>query len=146
MLTLYKLLESLQRMLTSRIYGVHHISFWKILKSLNLMSLQRSRERNIMLQMFKILYSICPNDLNIQFCPPSRLGVKAIIPKLINRAAIQRHQTLYDKSFAVLDPHLWNIIPKELTRVVFRQQFQNSLSICLLSIPDIAVLPTKTHC
>ena len=52
----------------------------------------------MILQIFKILHGICPNDLNIQFAPPSRLGVKAIIPNL-NRAASQRHQTLYDTSF-----------------------------------------------
>ena len=79
----------------------------------------------MILQIFKILPGICPNDLNIQFALPSRLGVKDIIPNL-NRAASQRHQTLYDKSFAVLGPRLWNTIPTEL------QQFKNSLTNSLL--------------
>ena len=66
------------------------------------------------LQILKILHGICPNnDLIIQFAPPSRLGVKAIIPNL-NTAASQRLQTLYDKSFAVLCPRLWNTIPTEV--------------------------------
>ena len=111
------------------------MNYWERLRSLNLMSLQRRRERYMILQIFKILHGICPNDLNIQFAPPSRLGVKAIIPNL-NRAASQRHQTLYDKSFAVLGPRLWNTIPTELTQVGFRQQFKNSLTNYLLLIPD----------
>ena len=67
-----------------------------------------------------ILHGICPNDLDIQFAPTSWLGVKAIIPNFSN-SAIQRHQTLYHKSFAVLGPRLWNINPTELTQVGFRQ-------------------------
>ena len=90
------------------------MNFWERLRSLNLMSLQRRRERYMILQIFKILHDICPNYLNIQLVPPYRLGVKAIIPN-INRAASQRHQTLYDKPFAVLGPRLWNTIPTELT-------------------------------
>ena len=77
------------------------MNYWEILSSLNLMSLQRRRERYMILQIYKILHGICPNDLNVQCAPPSRLEIKAIIPNL-NRAASQRHQKLYDKSFAVL--------------------------------------------
>ena len=89
----------------------------------------------MILQIFKIMHGICPNDLNIQCAPPSRLEIKAIIPSL-NRAASQRHQTLYDKSFAVLGPRLRNTIPTELTQVGFRQQFKNSLTNYLLFSPD----------
>ena len=109
------------------------MNYWERLMSLNVTS---KKERKIhVLQIFKILHGICPNDLNIQFAPPSRLGVKAIIPNL-KRAASQRHQTLYDKSFAVLGPRLCNSIPTELTQVGFRQQFKNSLTNYLLLIPD----------
>ena len=79
------------------------MNYWERLRSLNLMALQRKRERYMILQIFKILHSICTYDLNIQLAPPFRLEVKAIIPNL-NRAACQRHQTLDDKSFAVLGP------------------------------------------
>ena len=111
------------------------MNYWERLRSLNLMSLQRRRERYMILQIYKILHGICPKDLNIQFPPPFRLGVKAIIPNP-NGAASQRHQTLYDKPFAVLGPRLWNTIPTELTQVGLRQQFKNSLTNYLLLIPD----------
>ena len=54
-------------------------------------------------QIFKILHGICPNDLNIQFAPPSRLGVKALFPNL-NRAASQRHLLFWALVFGIPFP------------------------------------------
>ena len=91
----------------------------------------------MILQIFDILHGICPNDLNIQFALPSRLRVKAIILNL-NRAASQRHQTLYDMSFAVLSPRLW-IFEYHSHRAYsswFPAAVKNSLTNYLLSIPD----------
>ena len=78
---------------------------------------------------------MCPNDLNVKFAPLSRLGVRALIPNL-SRASKQRHQTMYDSSFAVLGPRLWNTIPSELTQISSQQQFKNRLTNYLFSIPD----------
>ena len=103
-----------QRTFTSRISGVQHLDYWERLKALNIMSLQR--ERYAILQMWKILHHASPNDLDIKFSEPSRLGVRAKVPQL-NSSSMQRHQSLYDSSFAVQGPRLWNIIPSELTRV-----------------------------
>ena len=72
----------------------------------------------MILQIFKILHGICTNDLNIQFAPPSRLGVKAIIPNL-NRAASQRHQTLYDISHLLFCALVFGIpFPQSLLKLV----------------------------
>ena len=40
-----KTIESLQRTFTSKISGIQHLSYWERLDRLNLMSLQRRRER-----------------------------------------------------------------------------------------------------
>lgn len=130
-----QLLESVQRTLTSRVHGVQHMNYWDRLRSLKLMSLQRRRERYLILHMFKILHDLCPNDLNVKFAPLSRLGVRALIPNL-SRASKQRHQTMYDSSFTVLGPRLWNTIPSELTQISSQQQFKNRLTNYLFSIPD----------
>ena len=74
-------LESVQR-----ISGLRSLNYWERLKSLKLSSLQRR--------------GICPNDLQIKFTDPLRLGIKSIVPA-ISRAARQRNQTLYEHSFAV---------------------------------------------
>ena len=42
-------LEGVQRTFTSRISGVGHLNYWERLKALNLMSLQRRRERYIII-------------------------------------------------------------------------------------------------
>ena len=130
-----QLLESVQRTFTSRINGVQHLDYWSRLRSLHLMSLQRRRERYIILQVHKILHNLCPNDVGIQFSPPSRLGIRAVIPKF-NRSAKKGHQTLYDNSFSVLGPRLWNTLPTELTGIGSQQQLKERLTNYLFTIPD----------
>jgi len=64
-------LEGVQRTFTAKISGVQHLNYWERLKALKVMSLQRRRERYIILQMWKILHDLIPNDLNITFADPS---------------------------------------------------------------------------
>ena len=94
-------IEGVQRTFTSRIWGVQHLDYWQRLKALNLMSMQRRRERYIIIHMWKIWHQRCPNDLGILFSTPSRHGIKATIPSL-SKSSTQRQQSLYDGSFAVM--------------------------------------------
>ena len=48
-----ELVEGVQRTFTARISGMGHLNYWERLKSLNLMSLQRRRERYIIITMWK---------------------------------------------------------------------------------------------
>ena len=130
-----KLIEGVQRSFTSRIYGVQHFNYWERLKALGLMSLQRRRERYIIIQMWKILHTICPNDVNVQFKPPSRLGVKAKLPAL-DRNSSQHHQSLYDFSFGMLGPRLWNCLPKHISQIADLDMFKQDLTKFLLTFPD----------
>jgi hypothetical protein len=52
-----QLLESVQRTFTSKIRSVKHLNYWDRLRTLKLMSLQRRRERYIILQMWKVLHN-----------------------------------------------------------------------------------------
>ena len=108
--------EGVQRTFTSRISGMQHLNYWERLKSLNLMSLQRRRERYIIIHMWKVLHNRCPNDLGIKFTTTPRHGTKAILPPLV-KSSSQRNQSLYDGSFAVIGPRLWNIVPKQFHSV-----------------------------
>ena len=130
-----QLLEGVQRTFTSRISGVQHLDYWDRLKALRLMSLQRRRERYIILQVWKILHALSPNDLNIQFATTSRFGVKAQIPCL-NKSSSMRHQSMYDSSFAVLGPRLWNTLPNQLRAIADTSKFKHQLTEFLLTIPD----------
>ena len=73
--------------------------------------LQHRRESYIIIYMWKIRHSLSPNDLQISFPENNfRLGPLAVIPRL-HTSSRAKFQTLYDNSFAVVGPKLWNILP-----------------------------------
>ena len=86
-------LEKVQRAFTARIAGVKHLDYWERLKELSIMSLQRRRERYILLHMWKILNGAVSNDLKIRFVSRPRTGFKAAVPPL-RSGATNRHQSL----------------------------------------------------
>jgi len=103
-------IEAVQQYFTKRIRGYQHLSYYNRLKGLQLQSLQRRRERYILIHMWKIKEGLCPNDLQITFSEGSnRLGL-AVLPPL-TRSSRASSQSLYDNSFAVVGPKLWNILP-----------------------------------
>ena len=104
-------IESVQQHFTKRIRGFQHLSYYDRLKGLQLQSLQRRRERYILIHMWKIRQGVCPNDLQISFSESNqRLGPVAVLPRLPTSSRA-KFQTLYDSSFAVVGPKLWNILP-----------------------------------
>ena len=60
-------IESVQQHFTKRISGFQHLHYYDRLRYLQLQSLQRRRERYIIIYMWKIRHSLCPNDLQISF-------------------------------------------------------------------------------
>ena len=129
------LIEGVQKSFTSRIWGLQHLNYWERLSSLNLMSLQRRRERYIIIHMWKVYREFVPNDLGIQFMAPSRLGVKAKVPPIVKSSSL-RNQSLYDNSFAVVGPRLWNILPSHLHHIAELQQFKIKLTEFINLFPD----------
>ena len=128
-------LESVQRNFTSRIAGIKELSYYDRLKKLNILSLQRRRERFIIIQMFKIINKLTPNYLEFELYKNERRGLKVKVPPL-NRKASQRARSLYDASFGVVGPKLWNTLPKELTLIKKKNPFKAELSKYLSLIPD----------
>lgn len=126
--------EGVQREFTRRIDGYQNMSYWERLDKLGLWSLQRRRERFILLTMWKILNKIVPNP-NVAFRPPSRLGIQAIIPP-INTRGRAANRTTYDGSFFVRGPILWNCLPSDLTTIQTMSQFKKKLDILINSLPD----------
>ena len=60
-------IEQIQRRFTYKIEGLKNLNYWERLDKLNLMSLQRCRERNIILHLWKIRNKVYPNTINIEF-------------------------------------------------------------------------------
>ena len=71
-------LESVQKAFTARITGMRDLHYWDRLQRLSLMSLQRRRERFILLHMWKILHHHTSNDINVQFVSRPRFGNLAV--------------------------------------------------------------------
>ena len=85
--------------------------------------------------MWKILHGCTSNDLNVQFVTRPRFGNIAVIPSKswVSTAA---NQSLYDSSFAVQGPKLWNAIPYHLHVDNKAEYFKDQLTKFMLSIPD----------
>ncbi|XP_063679210.1 uncharacterized protein LOC134814843 [Bolinopsis microptera] len=120
-------LEGIQRTFTSKIDGTQHLNYWQTLKALDLMSLQRRRERYLIINMWKVLHCKCPNDIGILFSVTLRHGQKAVVPS-IAKSSSQRNQALHDNSFAVTGPRLWNVIPTHMHTIEYPMQFKAALT------------------
>jgi len=130
-----KVLENIQRFFTRQITGMGDADYWERLKRLKLQSLQRRRERYIVIHVWKLLNNKVPNDIEMEFYYRERLGWRARLPKFVSRAR-QSSKTLYDASFAVNGPKLWNILPKEVTSQDKLETFKIHLGKFLDNIPD----------
>lgn len=130
-----QVLESVQRTFTSRISGVQHLDYWGRLKALKIMSLQRRRERYIIIHVWKILRGMSPNDLAFEFSETFRHGTKASVPSLQKSSSV-RNQSLYDASFRVMGARLWNVVPPSLHSLMDPLQFKIKLTEFLNTFPD----------
>ena len=130
-----KTLENVQRFFTRHIAGMEGANYWERLSRLKLQSLQRRRERYIIIHMWKLLHNLVPNDLNVEFYHRERLGWRARIPVLFKRSR-QSSKTIFDASFAVNGPKLWNTLPKNANSAVTLDSFKIHLGAFLESVPD----------
>ena len=128
-------LESVQKTFTARISGLQEMHYWDRLVHLSLMSLQRRRERFIILHMWKILHQKTSNDLDVKFVVRPRFGNLAVIPSKCRTSSVA-NQSLYDNSFAVQGPKLWNAIPYHLNVTKDLEHFKDQLTKFMLSLPD----------
>ena len=137
-------IEQIQRAFTSRIAGVGTLNYWERLQTLGIMSLQRRRERLIIIHLWKILNNLSPNSINIEFKNHKRSSsIKAIVkplPKLRGKIL-----TLYDASFVVKSAKLWNVLPPPLTKITLLNCFKVNLDKFLKSLPDKPPISGYSH-
>ena len=132
-----QLIEGVQRTFTNQISGQQYLNYWERLAHLKLMSLQRRRDRYVILMMRKILYKVVPNCCDTKFRMASRNDIIAVIPPLAKSSTLS-NQTLYNRSFAVQGPRLWNKVPNTVkaAQSFDFDSFKISLSKFLALIPD----------
>jgi hypothetical protein len=128
-------IEDIQRHFTRHIAGTGDLNYWERLSVLNLQSLQRRRERYMIIHVWKMLNNLSPNDIGMQFTDNARLGKKVKIPAF-NKAAPLSAVTLYDSSFAVHAGKLWNTLPGYVTSPTKLDIFKIQLGKFLRLIPD----------
>ena len=137
-------IESVQQHFTKRISGFQHLHYYNRLRCLQIQSLQRRRERYIIIYMWKIRHSLCPNDLQISFSESNlRLGPLAVIPRL-NTISKAKFQILYDNSFAIVGPKLWNLLPANVKSEDTITSFKAAVYIFCLTFPDTPPVPGYT--
>ena len=138
-----RMLEGIQRTFTSRINGLQDLNYWDRLKELSMFSMQRRRERYIIIYTWKIIQGLAPNfqDENIQIRTHgenSRLGRRCQLPLLVRSG----EGTLRDQSFTVVGPRLFNVLPIELRKFDGSLDvFKSRLDKFLWSVDDKPPLP-----
>ena len=138
------MVEQVQRMFTSRISGMKDVNYWDRLCELGILSLQRRRERIMILHLWKILNGINPNTVNMDFKLHSRSGsIKATIKPLPRIRG--RILTSFEQSFTIKAAKLWNVLPAKLTNVTSLDLFRRELDKCLKEVPDKPPLPGYPH-
>ena len=110
-------LEAVQRSFTARIVRVGHLTYWERLVHLKLYSLERLRERYIILYLYKIINNLVPNLSDERFAIKTYDSVRGNrlcrIPP-ISRASTAKVRNMVENSFSIRAPMLFNSLSPEL--------------------------------
>ena len=142
-------LEDVQRYFTRRINGMDNKNYWERLKTLELYSLERRRERYFIIYIWKIINHIVPNiqgENEIRtYYNNDRLGLRCRIPKL-NHRTMDRIKTCKENSLVIKGPKLWNCIPSKIRICLGNfETFKSRLDKFLMTVPDQPVLPGREY-
>ena len=135
-------LEAIQRTVTSKIAGMENLNYWERLKALNLLSLQRRRERYQMIHLWKVSQGIIPNNLHLDFYNTSRHGIKCRRPRYNPKC--RYISTVKFNSFTSNGPALFNIIPPKIKEAKSLSAFKSKLQKFINSFPDTPPIPNYT--
>ena len=111
------------------------MDYWEGLSHLNLYSLQRRRERYMIIYVWKILNALTPNDIEMEFYDHVRHGCKVKIPPVSKKCSVTI-SSIYDSSFPVVAAKLWNVLPKEVNQLTELAPFKAAIKRFLRYIPD----------
>ena len=139
-------IESLQRSFTYRIEGMRELNYWQRLEKLNLYSLERRRERFMIIYVWKILCGLAPNlsssTCRVEAFLNPRRGLLCRVPPLTSRETPAHISTLRENSFAVMGPRLFNCVKREVREYNGEfDGFKRRLDKFLRTIPDKPSLP-----
>lgn len=136
-------LEDVQRHYTRKILGCQDMNYWERIRHLKMHSLQRRRERYMIIHVWKILNGHTPNDINLVFYTHPRHGIRISLPKFNTKVAMHV-STLFESSFTISSAKLWNILPANVNSQTKLEPFKVALSHILDSYPDTPPTPGYT--
>ena len=132
---LIDLIEQVQRNFTRKIVDMDkNDDYWIRLKKLGIDSLQRRREKLIIILLWKIKNSLVPNHINIEFKTNFRSQIKAVIPPMPR--ARGKLLSAYEDSFLVKSAKLFNKVPSQITECASFSLFESKLNKYLSFYPD----------
>ena len=141
-------LEMVQRSFIRKIDGVRNLSYWDQLKKLKLYSLERRRERYMIVYIWRILEHQVP-DFTANWIhsinEEGRLGRRSNSPPVNNYASSDIKKVRYS-SLSVRGPQLFNVLPAELRNLknCSVESFKRALDRFLSTIPDEPLIPGYT--
>ena len=136
------LLESPQRLLTSKIEGMESFDYYQRLKSLNLYSAERRRDRYLLLYVFKIIQGRVPNP-GISHKHSQRRG-KVIVTPPVRSSKSSTAGTLYHNSFNRRAARAFNALPRYIRNLpndTSPELLKKKIDGFLSSVPDEPRLP-----
>ena len=139
-------LEIVQKTFFNKIAGMKHYDYWQQLHVLKMYSLQRRRERYMIIYLWKVLEKIVPNFGITE--NPRRHGRFCKVPH-INSSAPVRIKNIRHASLAVKGPLLFNIMPAHIRNKTSCSvnAFKSALDKFLQTIPDHPRIPGLIrHC
>ena len=129
-------IESVQRNYTSKLDGMADMNYYSRLKSLNLYSSERRRDRYQILYIFKIIHGRVPNP-GISFKWSQRRGKVITYPSVSSQSS--KAATLLHHSFTRRAPRLFNALPQSLRNIPAHTSadlLKSKVDKFLQSIPD----------
>ena len=134
-------LERVQKNFTSKIEGIEHLNYHKKLKKLKLYSLERRRERYMIINAWQQIEGITENVLGLKArrMGRSRRIISTKIPLGVNGKRIkERDRTLIHNSTAKKMERIFNALPQDIRNLtgVETDNFKRLLDKWLLNVPD----------
>ena len=148
-----RLIEDVQRRFTSKIGGFYtdeegngrlkcQRDYWERLKDLKIFSLERRRERYMILYLYKVMIGLCPNPGFERILFNERTGIKFEVKSA--RGAPAWVQNLRNASFFSHAPTIFNLLPLELRSFTIPEhpckkdveKYKEDLDKYLWNVPD----------
>ena len=99
------------------------------------MSLQRRRQRYMLIHVWKTIQGFVPNSAKLVIQQHARLGMRIVPPPYPYRAETRRANQFHC-SFGPRAAHLWNTLPAAVNSCVSLNQFKSSLGNYLTGFHD----------